>query len=253
VSRIRTIKPQFFTDDIIAELPPLARLLFIGMWTLADREGRLEDRAKRIKVEILPYDDTDVDELLQILADRHFITRYTVDFHRYIQIRTFEKHQILNPRESPSVIPKNGTDDDAGKSRSARVRTRANLKKIRANLKSANTQGRDREGIGKGRVEREVEAPDAKLPDNTLSLVFSEEFFDDLQDQRVYSHLDVRHVFEKYKAWCKTRNLEPKPDKFVGWLNREIPNRKENGSGDDDDRGTSAQAKRVAASLERDN
>jgi hypothetical protein len=167
---------------------------------------------------LLPYDDADVDEMLNILADRHFITRYTVDFHRYIQIRTFEKHQNLNPRESPSVIPKICTDDDASASRSARVRTRANLKKIRANLKSANTEGREREGRGKGRREREVGALDEKLPDSTLSLIFSEELFDDLQDRKVYAHLDVRQVFEKYKAWCDVRRIKPKPDKFIGWL-----------------------------------
>jgi len=252
MSRIRTIKPQFFTDEIIAELPPLTRLLFIGLWTAADREGRLEDRAKRIKVELLPYDDADVDEMLNILADRQFITRYTVDFHRYIQIRTFEKHQNLNPRESPSVIPKIRTNDDASASRSSRVRTRANLKKIRANLKSANTEGR--EGIGKGR-DREGEREDVTVKvSGRKKHSLSDSDLQELQDNPVYEHLDVRQVFGKFKAWCKAKGIEPEPERFVGWLNREIPNRKGNGAdGDDDDRGTSAQARRVAASLERDN
>jgi hypothetical protein len=78
-----------------------------------------------------------------------------------------------------------------------------------------------------------VGALDEKLPDSTLSLIFSEELFDDLQDRKVYAHLDVRQVFEKYKAWCDVRRIKPKPDKFIGWLNREIPNRKGNGPDDD--------------------
>ena len=62
--RIRTIKPDFFKHDKVSDLKPLARLLFISLWCLADRRGRLEDRPKRIKVECLPYDDCDVDALL---------------------------------------------------------------------------------------------------------------------------------------------------------------------------------------------
>jgi hypothetical protein len=47
--RTRQIKPGFFKNDELAELPIEARLLFAGLWTIADREGRLEDRPKKIK------------------------------------------------------------------------------------------------------------------------------------------------------------------------------------------------------------
>lgn len=103
--RIRTIKPQFFIDEDVAQLSPLARLLFIGLWTLADREGRLEDRPLRIKVQILPYDDIDADALLGELEDGGFVIRYVVDGRKYIQIRSFEKHQRPNMREPESTIP----------------------------------------------------------------------------------------------------------------------------------------------------
>ena len=62
MARSRNIKPGFFTNDGLAELPFEVRLLFIGLWTLADREGRLEDRPKRIRMEIFPGDNVDVDE-----------------------------------------------------------------------------------------------------------------------------------------------------------------------------------------------
>ena len=39
MSRSRNIKPGFFKNEHLAECQPLARLLFIGLWTLADREG----------------------------------------------------------------------------------------------------------------------------------------------------------------------------------------------------------------------
>ena len=69
MSRLRTLKPGFFLDDELADCPPLTRLLFAGLWVIADREGRLEDRPKRIKTETLPYDDCDVDAMLDELFD----------------------------------------------------------------------------------------------------------------------------------------------------------------------------------------
>ena len=38
---IRSIKSTFFTSDDIVTLSPLARLLYIALWTEADREGRM--------------------------------------------------------------------------------------------------------------------------------------------------------------------------------------------------------------------
>ncbi len=107
MSRIRSIKPQFFINDELAALGPLDRLLFIGLWTMGDREGRLEDRPVKIKAAILPYDSHDVEAALRRLAERGFIERYSVegDARRYIQITNFGKHQCPNSKELPSAIP----------------------------------------------------------------------------------------------------------------------------------------------------
>lgn len=105
MARARNIKPGFFTNDLLAELSPLCRLLFIGLWTLADREGRLEDRPKRIKAELLPYDDCNADLMLSELDKAGFVLRYDVDGSRYIQIVNFEKHQNPHVKEQESTIP----------------------------------------------------------------------------------------------------------------------------------------------------
>jgi len=112
MARARNIKPAFFQNEILAELSAHARLCFIGLWTLADRDGRLEDRPKRIKLQLLPYDDVDVDGLLSELADarepdgtRAFIVRYTVDGMPLIAIRNFLKHQCPHHREVQSTLP----------------------------------------------------------------------------------------------------------------------------------------------------
>jgi hypothetical protein len=97
--RARNIKPGFFKNESLAECDPLARILFIGLWGLADKEGRLEDRPKKIKVEVLAYDDCDVDALLSQLAMRKFITRYEADGKKLIQVERFTKHQRPHPKE----------------------------------------------------------------------------------------------------------------------------------------------------------
>lgn len=105
MSRARNIKPSFFLNDSLAECPPLARLLFAGLWTIADREGRLEDRPKKIKAEILPYDSCDCDDLLNQLVKRKFIQRYSVQGNSYIQVLNFTKHQNPHVKEAVSNIP----------------------------------------------------------------------------------------------------------------------------------------------------
>lgn len=105
MARARNLKPSFFTNDKLAEVSALGRLLFAGLWTIADREGRLEDRPKRIKAELLPYDDCDANALLDDLVSAGFILRYTANNAAYIQVLAFAKHQNPHVKESASTIP----------------------------------------------------------------------------------------------------------------------------------------------------
>jgi len=105
MARIRTIKPEFFKHEGLAELSPLHRLLFQGLWCHADRAGRLEDRPRRLKVEVLPYDDCDLDAMLSDLARAGFIVRYEVAGQKLIEVPTLAKHQHFNVKEPPSTLP----------------------------------------------------------------------------------------------------------------------------------------------------
>lgn len=105
MARARGIKPGFFRNADLAELSMEARLLFIGLWTLADREGRLDDRPKQIKMEIFPADSVDCDALLDGLAATNMVARYEVDGKRYLQVVNFAKHQNPHRDEKPSTIP----------------------------------------------------------------------------------------------------------------------------------------------------
>lgn len=101
--RIRTVKPSFFKNEHLADLPIPVRLLFIGLWTLADKEGRLEDRPKRIKAEVFPYDNLDIDPLVSRLQSAGFIIRYGVGDLKVIQVVNFSKHQRITGSEAESV------------------------------------------------------------------------------------------------------------------------------------------------------
>lgn len=105
MARSRNIKPGFFKNEILAECKPLARLLFAGLWCLADRAGRLEDRPKRIRAEVLPYEDGSVDDMLDELQSAGFILRYQVGGQRFIQVMNFDKHQNPHCKEQESTIP----------------------------------------------------------------------------------------------------------------------------------------------------
>lgn len=105
MARARNIKPGLFSNELLAELPAFDRLLFIGMWCLADREGRLEDRPKRIKMELFPCDSYDVDDGLNSLAKAGFVNRYQVEGFTVIEIVNFQKHQNPHGSEKDSVLP----------------------------------------------------------------------------------------------------------------------------------------------------
>lgn len=105
MARARNIKPGFFRNADLVELSMEARLLFVGLWTLADREGRLEDRPKQIKMEIFPADNVDCDALISAIAETGMLVRYDVDGKRYLQVVNFSKHQNPHRDEKASTIP----------------------------------------------------------------------------------------------------------------------------------------------------
>lgn len=107
--RSRDLRPGFFSNELLGAADPLLGLLFAGLWLLADREGRLEDRPIRICARVFPYrrgvTERRCDHLLTWLADHKFIARYKVAGNAFIQVLEFRKHQRPHPNEQASIIP----------------------------------------------------------------------------------------------------------------------------------------------------
>lgn len=102
--RARDIKPGFYKNDQLAECSMTARLLFPGLWMLADREGRLENRPRKIKAEIFPFDDVDVAPLLVELENAGLIRTYEVNGTALIWIPQFKRHQSPHKNEKSSEL-----------------------------------------------------------------------------------------------------------------------------------------------------
>ena len=106
MARARNIKPALFKNEVLGVADPLFTLCFEGLWLLADRDGRLEDRPIRIKAEIFPYrDGLKIENILDWLACNGFIIRYQYGENRYIQVVNFAKHQNPHKNEVASEIP----------------------------------------------------------------------------------------------------------------------------------------------------
>jgi hypothetical protein len=104
--RARNLKPGFFDDeDLHLKLGPHHAILFAGLWCLADKQGKLEDRPIRIKANIMPYYEVDADKMLSELEEQKFIQRYSVNGNKYLKVLNFCKHQHPHHTEKDSVFP----------------------------------------------------------------------------------------------------------------------------------------------------
>lgn len=103
--RARNIKPALFKNELLGSADPLYTILFAGLWCMADRAGRLQDRPARIKAELFPYRDLDIETYLQWLLDAKFIDRYTTKRGSVISVREFLKHQRPHKSEPQSELP----------------------------------------------------------------------------------------------------------------------------------------------------
>ena len=194
MARSRNIKPGFFLNEQLAELPYEARLLFIGLWTLADRDGKLEERQKRIEAELFPYDLVNAETLLGSLEKRQFICRYMVSGHRYILIPNFSKHQNPHKHERPSEIPNPPQATD--------------LQEVG---NSPEITGLSRDITGLSPADSLLLIPDSLLKTKARSLKFALPSLGEIQAycQERNNHVDPQQFFDYYTAngWKVGRNL----------------------------------------------
>lgn len=109
--RIRSIKPEFWADEKLAEAVSRdGRLLYIGLWNLADEHARLRGSARYIKGQLFPYDDdltvSRVDALIDELTAVRKVWRYLCpDGDAYLYLPNLARHQRLEAAKVASRLP----------------------------------------------------------------------------------------------------------------------------------------------------
>lgn len=111
MARIRTIKPEFWTNERVMECSANARLLFIGMWNFADDLGRLALAPKTIKAQVFPSDDISLDTvrgMIQELSDNGLLLIYEAVGKEYLQIVGWQHQRIDKPQPGKCPAPTKG-------------------------------------------------------------------------------------------------------------------------------------------------
>lgn len=103
MARLRTVKPEFWTDERVGEVSVTARLLFIATWNFADDHGGLDRSAKQLKAQAFPYDNIDCEPLIQELLEVGLLIEYEVGGKKYLHINGFKKHQKVEKPAKPRV------------------------------------------------------------------------------------------------------------------------------------------------------
>lgn len=216
MARIRTIKPEFFTSADIVSLSPLARLLYIGLWCEADREGRLSWNLKTLKLRYLPVDNESIETLATELIEAGLIILYTADDRQYAEIPSFVSHQIINNKETCSHIPSRVKDASGTRHRG----------------RKEGREGKGKEGKeGDGtELPPEASAPSGEnvfvmLPANDGSdVVVTESQIAEWEN--LFPAVDVRQELRGMRAWLLANQRNRKTPtgmlRFVtSWLSRE--------------------------------
>ncbi len=200
MSRIRTIKPEFWTSEQIVECSTTARLLFIGMWNFSDDGGNLPASAKTLKMQIFPADSIDPQPLVDELKAAGLVQEYIVDAKKYWNI-TGWKHQKI---EKPTFKhPK----PEAGKFVEASPTPRLVLVEPSApESKGVESKGRD---VGEAR-KRAYRLPEDWVLPAEYRLAAKE---------RGLSDAEIDHQAERMLHWSRSDPKGAKIDWFHTWMN----------------------------------
>lgn len=98
MSRKRMIDPDIWDDSKFNQLDQAGKLIFIGMITLANDQGKLRADPRILKSKVFPYNNIDlqnVEKAVQQIADLGMITYYEVAGEHFARLSNWNKYQTL--------------------------------------------------------------------------------------------------------------------------------------------------------------
>lgn len=99
MARYRTIKPEFWASEQVANCDFATRLLFIGIWNFADDGGVIPDRPKQIRIQVFPADefsDDDMGAMLNRLVEVGLLVKFENHGNTYYYVTGWMKHQRID-------------------------------------------------------------------------------------------------------------------------------------------------------------
>lgn len=109
MARIRTVKPEYWEDELLGTVSRDARLLYVATWNFADDAGRLRWSTEYVKAQVFPYDaDMSQKRVRGLMDELEAIGRakaYTVGAQQLAWLPFFRKHQKINRPQPPKFEP----------------------------------------------------------------------------------------------------------------------------------------------------
>lgn len=117
MSRIRTIKPEFWTSEQIVECSPIARLLFIGTWNFCDDYGNHPLSLKALKMKIFPNDEVTLEQMQDLfdeLLNNGLVSVYSHGENTFFHVVGWRHQKIDRPTQKfpqPAKLDDDSTSD----------------------------------------------------------------------------------------------------------------------------------------------
>lgn len=233
MARIRTVKPDIARHEELFALEQETGLPMRFAWTMlftvCDKEGRFKWRPAVLKLDVLPFDDLDFSRVLHAWLTRGFLVKYRISNEWYGCIPTWRKHQIVNNKETASVLP--GLDEaeevytpeiqqlpDACPTRAPRVSD--------ATCMEGEGKGKGREREGKGN------SVSSELQRVVITFTLNDKTEFEITEKQVqewvdlFPGIDVMQQLRAIKAWCQSNPANRKTRRGAlrfasGWLSRQ--------------------------------
>lgn len=108
MARKRMIDPTIWQSEDFGRLSTLAKIVFIGLFSLADDEGRGRCNPVYLKSTLFPYEEnirsTDIDKTLSEISSNMSVVLYSCDGSSYYSLLSWDTFQKID-RPSQSKIP----------------------------------------------------------------------------------------------------------------------------------------------------
>jgi len=103
MARARFIRPEFFTDEKVSDLPFGAAMLFSGIWCHSDLRGVFEHNPRLLRGLIFPMrdgiDTGTVGKWLEEMSALGMVVRFEAEGKTWGHVVHWSKHQDINQRE----------------------------------------------------------------------------------------------------------------------------------------------------------